>query len=151
MNLLSDHERLTLLRMLRVMFPHESFPDGPYERTAKAVIEAAAESPRTLAQLLQGLRDLDRLRGQPFVELDAGVSLTVLRGIQDAPFFTSVLRTASVKLYDDHEVWELLGYEGSSFDKGGYIDRGFDDLDWLPDPSVDRIPMLADLQQEVAS
>lgn len=151
MNLLSDHERLTLLRMLRVMFPHESFPDGPYERTAKAVIEAAAESPRTLAQLLQGLRDLDRLRGQPFVELDAGVSLTVLRGIQDAPFFTSVLGTASVKLYDDHEVWELLGYEGSSFDKGGYIDRGFDDLDWLPDPSVDRIPMLADLQQEVAS
>ena len=46
--------------------------------------------------------------------------------------------TTVVALYDDHEVWELLGYEGASFDKGGYIDRGFDDLDWLPDPRVEE-------------
>jgi len=25
----------------------------------------------------------------------------------------------------------LFGYEGSSADKGGYIERGFDDLTWL--------------------
>ena len=44
--------------------------------------------------------------------------------------------TCVVALYDDREVWELLGYEGPSFDKGGYVDRGFDDLDWLPDPRI---------------
>jgi hypothetical protein len=27
----------------------------------------------------------------------------------------------------------MLGYEGPSFDKGGYLERGFNDLDWLPD------------------
>ncbi len=37
-----------------------------------------------------------------------------------------------VALYDDKEVWEILGYEGASYDKGGYLHRGFDDLDWLP-------------------
>jgi len=37
-----------------------------------------------------------------------------------------------VALYDDREVWNLLGYEGPSYDKGGYLNRGFDDLDWLP-------------------
>ena len=42
-------------------------------------------------------------------------------------------------LYSDPEVWELLGYEGPSFDKGGYIDRGFDDLDWLPDPRIEHL------------
>ena len=54
------------------------------------------------------------------------------------PFFALVHATTVVALYDDHEVWDLLGYEGSSFDKGGYLDRGFDDLDWLPDPRVEE-------------
>ena len=27
-------------------------------------------------------------------------------------------------LYDDHEVWEALGYEGESFSRGGYLHRG---------------------------
>jgi hypothetical protein len=41
-------------------------------------------------------------------------------------------------LYDDREVWKLLGYEVDSFAKGGWIDRGFDDLDWLPAPRVEE-------------
>jgi len=43
---------------------------------------------------------------------------------------------AVVALYNDQEVWDTLGYEGPSFDKGGYIGRGFNDLDWLPDPRI---------------
>jgi hypothetical protein len=43
-----------------------------------------------------------------------------------------------VALYDDAEVWDLLGYEGASFDKGGYLHRGFDDLDWLPRARVEE-------------
>ena len=34
-------------------------------------------------------------------------------------------------IYGNPEVWPLFGYEGPSADKGGYIDRGFDDIDWL--------------------
>ena len=34
-------------------------------------------------------------------------------------------------LYNQKEVWPLFGYEGESFSQGGYIDRGFDDIDWL--------------------
>ena len=26
-----------------------------------------------------------------------------------------------------------FGYEGEAFSKGGYLVRGFDELDWLPD------------------
>jgi hypothetical protein len=43
-----------------------------------------------------------------------------------------------VALYDSAEVWDLLGYEGPSFDKGGYLHRGFDDLDWLPRARVEE-------------
>jgi hypothetical protein len=35
-------------------------------------------------------------------------------------------------------VWELVGYEGPSYDRGGYLHRGFDDLDWLPRPRVEE-------------
>jgi len=136
MGFLSDQDRLTLIRIIRVMFPHDSFPEGPYERTAQTIIDSVSTSPRRLAQLQQGLSDLDVLREVPFRELDGARALTVLRGVQDAPFFVDILGVASVKLYDDHEVWGLLGYEGPSFDQGGYIDRGFNDLDWLPEPRV---------------
>ena len=34
-------------------------------------------------------------------------------------------------LYNQKEVWPLFGYEGESYSKGGYIDRGFDDIAWL--------------------
>ena len=42
--------------------------------------------------------------------------------------------TAVVEIYSDPQTWTLLGYEGPSFAQGGYVGRGFDDLDWLPDP-----------------
>jgi hypothetical protein len=54
-------------------------------------------------------------------------------------FFEAVRSKAIVTLYDDHEVWSLLGYEGPSFEHGGYLDRGFDDLSWLPDPRVEEV------------
>jgi hypothetical protein len=28
-------------------------------------------------------------------------------------------------------MWKVLGYEGESASKGGYINRGFNDIDWL--------------------
>ncbi|GEL24265.1 hypothetical protein PSU4_32190 [Pseudonocardia sulfidoxydans NBRC 16205] len=135
--LLSEHERTTLVDLLRVAFPHDRFPVGPYQRTALAVVDAAAGNPRLHGLLLQGLADLDTQREVGFSNLDVETAQLVLRGIADTPFFTAVLDVAIVALYDDHEVWEILGYEGPSYDKGGYIDRGFNDLDWLPDPRIE--------------
>lgn len=138
MTLVSDREQRTLVRLLRVAYPHDHFPAGPYERTADAIRDAAARDPRLLAQLVQGLGELDVLRDVPFTELADDAALAVLRGVRDTPFFRSVIAIAVVKLYDDHEVWDLLGYEGPSFDRGGYLERGFNDLDWLPEPKIEE-------------
>lgn len=135
--LLSEDQRQTLVDVLRAVFPHRTFPLGPYRRAAQAVLDAAAADPRLHALLLQGLDDLDQQREVPFSRLDEETAALVLRGIADTPFFAGVHQVAVVALYDDHEVWDVLGYEGPSYDKGGYVDRGFDDLDWLPDPRVE--------------
>ena len=137
--MLSRQDQETLTRVIYAAFPHRTFPTGPYRRAADAVIEQAATNPRMLAQLVQGLAELDAQRDARFADLDVDTAAAVLRGADGSPFVTAIVDSAVVTLYSDPEVWELLGYEGPSFDKGGYIGRGFDDLDWLPDPRVDYL------------
>ena len=38
---------------------------------------------------------------------------------------------SSSALYNQKEVWPIFGYEGEFLSKGGYIERGFDDIEWL--------------------
>lgn len=125
----------TLTCMVRAMFPHAAVPDGPYERTAAAILADAAGDVRLRAQLDQGLRDLDQAG---FEALDGDARLAHLRAISASPFFESIRAKVVTTLYDDHEVWERLGYEGPSFDRGGYLERGFADLDWLPEPRIEE-------------
>lgn len=127
-----------LVRLLRVAYPHPRFPDGPYERTAEAILAQAASTLWYRLVLPQGLTALDARAGGRFVDLDDQRALALLREIEDAAFFRFIRSAAVVTLYNDAEVWELLGYEGPSYDKGGYIHRGFDDLSWLPTPRIEE-------------
>lgn len=122
-----------VLRMLRVMYPHKQFTDGPYERTRDAVLAAANETPGQALMFSSGLAEM---KAAGFGTLDDAAALEYLKGIEGTAFFGLVRGTAVVSLYNDHEVWKILGYEGASFDQGGYIDRGFNDLDWLPEPRI---------------
>lgn len=124
---LSAEQVATLVRLLRVAYPHPTFPDGPYQRTAKSVQDADAEH-----LLPAGLSELDDLAGGDFGALSDAEATAAIERIADGAFFKLIHSTTVVALYDDREVWDLLGYEGPSFDKGGYLNRGFDDLDWLP-------------------
>ena len=127
----------TLTRMVQVMFPHSSFPDGPYHRTAQAILAAAEEDLRLKAQLAQGIVDLHAASEGQFEDLDDAAALALLTGLSHGAFFQGIRAQVITSLYDDREVWQLLGYEGESFEQGGYLDRGFNDLDWLPDPRID--------------
>ena len=137
---LGTTERVTqvITRLLRLTYPHDAFPDGPYERTAAAVQEAASGNAGDERTLAQGLAGLDRAAHGDFLALDDTAAEHLLRDRADDTFFKRIRSTAVVALYNDHEVWDLLGYEGPSYDQGGYLNRGFDDLDWLPDPRVEE-------------
>jgi hypothetical protein len=130
---LTERQRKVLFRLIRVAYPHDRFPDAPYERTAKQVESAAQESDADFRALVEGL---DALDAQGFLDQDEAAATAALRAVDQETFFRQLHATTVVALYDDREVWDLLGYEGPSFDKGGYVDRGFVDLDWLPDPRI---------------
>lgn len=123
----------TLTSAIRAMFPHPSFPDGPYERSAEKIAAAAANDVRSGALLERGL---DELHAAGFEDLGDDAKLAHLRSMEATPFFAFVRAEVITSLYDDREVWELLGYQGESFSQGGYVGRGFDDLDWLPKADV---------------
>lgn len=126
-----------LFSMLRVLFPHEKFPDGPYERTRDALVADAAASPRLTGVLAQGVRDLDAAAAAGrFAEADAAEQVAVVRRFETTDFFQAVKTKGITTLYNDPEVWQLLGYEGPSYEHGGYVERGFSDLDWLPEPGI---------------
>lgn len=137
-NAISPRARTALVRLLRVAYPHSRFPDGPYERTADEVISQLDASLWHRLSLTRGLESLDAAAGGDFAGLDDEAAYALLRGMEEAEFFRFVRGVAVVSLYNDHETWGLLGYEGPSYDKGGYIDRGFDDLSWLPGPRVEE-------------
>jgi hypothetical protein len=127
-----------LVRVIKVAFPHRAVPDGPYRRTAEHIVSLVSGNAFQTAQLAQGLAGLDAVRGVPFAELASEDAYAALRGIERTAFFTLVRSTTVAFMYSDRELWAVVGYEGESSDRGGYLDRGFDDLDWLPDPRIEE-------------
>ncbi|MEM9148662.1 MAG: hypothetical protein AAGC57_21120 [Pseudomonadota bacterium] len=133
----SDAEsKALLLRMVRVMYPHANFSDAPYQRSCEAILGAANKSIGQAVMFGQGMAEL---KAAGFAEMDDAGALAHLKSIEGTDFFQLARGTVIVSLYNDAEVWETLGYEGPSFDQGGYLNRGFNDLDWLPDPRITEL------------
>jgi len=124
----------TITAAARAIYPHDALPDDVYARVGEKLAEAAREDPGTERTIEDGVSALNG--GRPFADLPADEQLEALKAIEGSDFFELVRSTAVVEVYSDQRTWQLVGYEGSSFDKGGYLDRGFNDLDWLPDPEA---------------
>ena len=136
----SKEEKKLLIKMCRDIYPHDRFPVGPYERCTNDVISKGNKGSENKSMMSEGLNNLKKIN---YGTLDFKKSTEYLKSIEDSNFFQHVRATTVVTLYNDQEVWALLGYEGASFDKGGYINRGFNDLDWLPEPRITEHPELA--------
>jgi hypothetical protein len=128
---LSSTAMAAITAVARTVYPHDALPDG-VARVGDRLAEVALEDSAVARTIEEGVSALNG--GRVFVELSADEQLEALKGVEGSDFFELVRSTAVVEVYSDERTWQLCGYEGHSFDKGGYINRGFDDLDWLPDP-----------------
>jgi hypothetical protein len=132
--LLGSRAMATIAAAARIMYPHDALPDDVYARVGQRLAETAGDDPRAARTIEDGVSALNGSR--PFAELSADEQLETLKGIEGSDFFELVRSTAVVEVYSDQRTWRLVGYEGPSFDQGGYLNRGFNDLDWLPDPEA---------------
>lgn len=122
----------SLSRMVRDLFPHDRVPDSVYAGIAAAL--AANPNDAAAKVLRDGVDTLNRGAGGDWRALPDAQRLQQLGVVAGTPFFATVRFGALVSLYTHPQVTALLGYEGASFEQGGYITRGFNDLDWLPEP-----------------
>lgn len=126
----------TLVGVTRVLYPHDRLPDVHYERVVAALDQKAAADERTRTLLEEGVGWLATTTARPpheFAELPESEQVAALTRLQDTPFIKTVAAEVVVNLYSQHDVWPYFGYEGPSNDQGGYLHRGFDDIDWLDD------------------
>lgn len=140
----------TLLHMTRALYPHEKVGDVHYAEVVKSLDGAVAGSDDPAAGLrlyTEGVVRLNEAAGGSFADLDADAKEAALQAeanSEDPSFFQAVRGQVVNVLYNSHEVWKIFGYEGASFEEGGYLFRGFDDLSWLPAPPKEASPPAQD-------
>jgi hypothetical protein len=137
---LSEAEGETLMKMGRVLYPHAKLSDAVYALVAKDLDADAGKSADTLKLLRDGVAALDKSAGGSFAKAPSAKQLEVVKAIEGQPFFNTVRGKCITSLYDNDMAYTTFGYPGSSWDKGGYITRGFQDMKWLPDPPASASP-----------
>ncbi len=128
-----------LLKVARHIFPHDTLDDAVYALVVKD-LDAAAADESVAKMLTDGVTQLNDAAGGNWLDASDDDQLKLLSAQVDGPMFGKVKGTAVVSLYNNEMAWEHFGYEGASFDKGGYINRGFQDLEWLPQPPESASP-----------
>jgi hypothetical protein len=130
---LTPQTMATLIQLARDIYPHDQVADKYYAIAMKSHEVEAAKSEAHRVLIEQGVADLDRRAGAGgyrSVGWEEG-RVAILRAIETTPFFQAVRSGLVVGLYNQQAIWPIFGYEGESYSKGGYIDRGFNDIDWL--------------------
>ena len=133
---LAPETMATLVQMARDIYPHDRFGDALYANAVKGHDDTAASDAEFLAMIESGAKELDAAAVANGHTSYVGTGweadrVAILKSIESEPFFQTIRGGLVVGLYNQPDVWSLLGYEGSSFEKGGYLARGFDDITWL--------------------
>jgi hypothetical protein len=124
-------ERSLLAQLLYRLAPSEKFTAAHFERQA-AILQQRANKDTALKQnLSNGMQRLNTSGEKPFLELKDDAQIAVMRK-QAGTAFWGVMSNPAVGVYNNPEIWPLIGYEGPAFDKGGYLFRGVSDINWLP-------------------
>ncbi len=126
----------TLLRFTRDLFPHDRLPDAAYEKAIAPLTAEAASNPSTKQLLADGIAQLDASTkasaGKAYADVaDESVRVAAIKQIESGAFFAKVYGDTITPLYNQPDMWAKFGYQGPSSALGGYLHRGFNDLDWL--------------------
>jgi hypothetical protein len=134
LNTLNPHEASTLLAMARRIFPHRGIDDSCYLKVVEVLDANSKSDPAVAKMLTEGVVALDGSGGTKFADLKENEQIAALEAAQTTPFFQKVRGTELESLYSNPGMWKAFGYQGPAYAYGGYIHRGFNDLNWLPDP-----------------
>jgi len=120
-------------RLAQLLFPHEGLAAEVYAEVVGEVLAMTAANPATdgLLNIAEGA--LDSALGKTWSTATEAEQLSALTALQSEAFIVGLREMVRFRLYDNAGLWEHINYPGSSIEHGGYVNRGFDDIDWLPE------------------
>jgi hypothetical protein len=133
---LKPEEAQALLKFVHDLFPHDQLAEVYYANAIAPLNDEAAKDPSAKRLLVDGISQLNRLAqaagGAAYAHVsDEKIRVAAIKQLEGSPFFAKVYGTAVVSLYNQPKLWPKFGYEGPSSPLGGYLHRGFSDIDWL--------------------
>jgi len=134
---LAPHTMATMVKVARDIYPHDHIGDVFYIRAVTPWDAKAGKDTKVKAVVDEGVGRLnadarDRHGSDYLGVMWEADRVALLRGIEHTAFFRTLRADLVVSLYNQPEIWPKFGYEGSSAEYGGYLNRGFNDVDWLP-------------------
>jgi hypothetical protein len=120
-----------LVSIYRIMFPHDVVPDQFYEHVVRKLDDNAAQDQDLTALLSEGVKALSHQTKAAWTGLSEEARLESLKRVEQTPFFQRLRSDFVFYFYSNPAIWPRFGYEGPSNDQGGYLHRGFNDLDWI--------------------
>jgi hypothetical protein len=127
----TDVQGAVLAKVLYLMAPNTRFSSSQYLRQVGIVQQRMARDADLNARLNKGIEQLNSTDALTFLQLSEAAQRAALGKQMGTPFWGFISNPA-VGIYNNPDVWPLIGYEGSSFEKGGYLLRGVNDIAWLP-------------------
>lgn len=133
---IGEENNRTLLRMARDIYPHDDLEDRYYQDVMLPLASKAETDAELLELLMIGVSALDQEAkaqfGKAYIDIpNEADRVSVLKAIESSPFFQKIKGDLMMGIYNNPEIWEKFGYGGSSWQHGGYINRGYDEIDWL--------------------
>lgn len=127
---LNGEELQKLIQIARDIYPHDHVEDKYYLVAIKQFDDKKYfDDYQDFLQKINTHAQKDYQKA--YFLLDDIQREAILRSVETTPFFQTLRSTMITSLYNQKEIWPLFGYEGESFSKGGYLHRGFNDIDWL--------------------
>lgn len=126
----------SLLKMARDVYPHDTLEDKYYQQVMKPLSDESSTDSLTLKLIEDGLNQLDKLSVDQYGMAYLAVKkesdrVVILKTLESTAFFQKVKGALMMGIYNNEELWPRFGYGGSAWEKGGYIYRGYNDIDWL--------------------
>ena len=126
----------TLAKLARDIYPHDRLAEAFYIKAVAGYDAMAGKDPKLAKTIEDGVSALDAAAKAKFGSAYIAVlwerdRLAVLTPQIDGPLAKKLRGDMLITLYNNPDTWAKFGYEGASADKGGYIARGFNDIDWL--------------------
>lgn len=126
----------TLTQACRDIYPHDQLADSYYAKVVEGFDMESADDGKQRKFFESGVATLNKsaqsAHGVSYLNVGwERQRVNILESMQDSAFFQKLRSTLVTGIYGNHDVWPLFGYEGESASKGGYLHRGFNDIDWL--------------------